>query len=97
MGMQSHPRLLIRKVFSVRIPLKTRANRSKYRQLLHKALAVWVQREADMGAAAALGVTGVPEKLDFIRQEQAKLRKKLASIDRGFGKQRAWSQGKLIY
>jgi hypothetical protein len=50
-----------------------------------------------MGAAAALGVTGIPEKLEFIRQEQAKLRKKLASLDRGFGKQRAWSQGKLIY
>jgi hypothetical protein len=33
----------------------------------------------------------------FIRQEQAKLRKALRALDRGFGRQRAWSQGKLLY
>jgi hypothetical protein len=37
------------------------------------------------------------EKVVFIRQEQAKLRKALRALDRGFGRQRAWSQGKLLY
>jgi hypothetical protein len=37
------------------------------------------------------------EKVVFIRQEQAKLRKALRALDRGFGRQRAWNQGKLLY
>jgi len=37
------------------------------------------------------------EKLVFIRQEQAKLQKALRDLDRGFRRQRAWSQGKLLY
>ena len=74
-----------------------RAHRSKLRQALNLELNVWLQREKDMEVALALGKEGIPEKVVFIRQEQAKLRKALRALDRGFGKQRAWSQGKLLY
>jgi hypothetical protein len=74
-----------------------RAHRSKLRQALNLELNVWLQREKDMEVALALGKEGVPEKVVFIRQEQAKLRKALRALDRGFGRQRAWSQGKLLY
>jgi hypothetical protein len=74
-----------------------RAHRSKLRQALNLELNVWLQREKDMEVALALGKEGVPEKVVFIRQEQAKLRKALRALDRGFGRQRAWSQGKLNY
>jgi hypothetical protein len=76
---------------------KARAARSKLRQALNLELNVWLQREKDMEVALALGKSGVPEKVAFIRQEQAKLRKALRALDRGFGKQRAWSQGKFNY
>jgi predicted nucleic acid-binding Zn-ribbon protein len=75
----------------------SRSARSKQRQALNLELDVWVQRERDMEVAIAQGQAGVPEKVDFIRQEQTKLRKALRGLDRGFGKQRAWSQGKLQY
>ena len=78
-------------------PAKDRVSRSKQRQLLHLELGTYVQREKDMEVALALGEPGVPEKVDFIRQEQAKLRKSLRTLDRGFTRQRAWSQGKLLY
>lgn len=81
----------------MQLSTKTKVNRSKYRQLLHAALAVWVQREVDMGVAYNLTPEDRSKKLEFIRQEQAKLRKKLSALDRGFKKQRAWSQGKLLY
>ena len=74
-----------------------REHRSKLRQALNLELNVWLQREKDMEVALALGKEGVPEKVVFIRQEQAKLRKALRALDRGFGRQRAWSQGKLLY
>ena len=74
-----------------------RAHRSKLRQALNLELNVWLQREKDMEVALALGKSGVPVKVAFIRQEQTKLRKALRALDRGFGKQRAWSQGKLLY
>ena len=76
---------------------KAKQARSKLRQALNLELNVWLQREKDMEVALALGKEGVPEKVAFIRQEQAKLRKALRSLDRGFGRQRAWSQGKLLY
>ena len=76
---------------------KARDSRSKKRQALCKELGVWDQREKDMEVAVTLGVPGVPEKVKFIRQEQAKLRKALRALDRGFTRQRAWSQGKLLY
>jgi hypothetical protein len=76
---------------------KARASRSKQRQALHLSLSVWDQREKDMEVALALGKEGIPEKVAFIRQEQAKLQKALYSLDYGFRRQRAWSQGKLLY
>ena len=76
---------------------KAKQARSKLRQALNLELNVWLQREKDMEVALALGKEGVPEKVAFIRQEQAKLRKALRALDRGFGKQRAWSQGKFNY
>jgi hypothetical protein len=79
------------------ISAKARAHRSKLRQALNLELNVWLQREKDMEVALALGKEGVPDKVAFIRQEQAKLRKALRALDRGFGRQRAWSQGKLLY
>jgi hypothetical protein len=81
----------------MQLSAKTRTSRSKQRQALHVELGVWVQREKDMEVAASRRVEGVPEKLAFIRQEQAKLRKSLRALDRGFTRQRAWSQGKLLY
>lgn len=78
-------------------PANTKVSRSKQRQLLHSELEVWVQREKDMEIASSAGATGIVEKLELIRQEQAKLRKALHALDRGFTRQRAWSQGKLLY
>ena len=74
-----------------------RASRSKLRQALNLELNVWLQREKDMEVAHDLSAEVRAEKTVFVRQEQEKLRKALRSLDRGFGKQRAWSQGKLIY
>ena len=74
-----------------------RASRSKLRQALNLELNVWPQREKDMEVAHDLSAEVRAEKTVFVRQEQEKLRKALRSLDRGFGKQRAWSQGKLIY
>ena len=74
-----------------------RAHRSKLRQALNLELNVWLQREKDMEVALALSAEVRAEKTVFVRQEQAKLRKALRALDRGFGKQRAWSQGKLLY
>lgn len=76
---------------------KDKDHRSKLRQKLHLQLNIWLQREKDMEVAQSLGVQDVPQKLAFIRQEQAKLRKALGAIDRGFRRQRAWSQGKFLY
>ena len=81
----------------MRLSAKERESHSKRRQALCKELDVWLQREKDMEVALALGKEGVPEKVAFIRQEQAKLRKALRALDRGFTRQRAWSQGKLLY
>ena len=76
---------------------KARDSRSKKRQALCVKLEVYAQCEKDMEVAAILSVPCVPEKVKFIRQEQAKLRKALRALDRGFTRQRAWSQGKLLY
>jgi hypothetical protein len=50
-----------------------------------------------MEVAASRREAGVPEKVAFIRQEQAKLRKTLRILDRGVSRQRAWANGKLVY
>ena len=76
---------------------KDREYRSKRRQALCKELDVWLQREKDMEVAFDLSAEVRKEKAQFVRQEQAKLRKALRALDRGFGRQRAWSQGKLNY
>ena len=76
---------------------KARAHRSKLRQALNLELNIWVQREKDAEVWPGLSAEVRAEKTTFCRQEQAKLRKALRSLDRGFGKQRAWSQGKLLY
>ena len=79
------------------ISAKARAHRSKLRQALNLELNVWLQREKDMEVAHNLSAEVRAEKTVFVRQEQAKLRKALRALDRGFGRQRAWSQGKLQY
>lgn len=89
--------LLKRKLLTMKKPANTRASRSKQRQMLHVALSVWVQREKDMEVAFDLTPEVRAEKARFIRQEKAKLEKELSALDRGFSKQRAWSQGKLLY
>jgi hypothetical protein len=76
---------------------KERERRSKRRQSLNVELNIWLQHEKDMEVAAALKTEDLPEKLAFIRHEQAKLREVLSALDKGFRKQRAWSQGKLLY
>jgi hypothetical protein len=81
----------------MRLSAKTRQDRSKLRQALNKELEVWDQRVKDMEIAQILKAPGVAEKLLFVKQEQAKLQRKLKDLDRGFGRQRAWSQGKLLY
>jgi len=81
----------------MRVSAKERESRSRERQSVAKQLAVWVQREKDMEVAASRRESGVPEKVIFIRQEQAKLRKTLRILDRGVSIQRAWANGKLIY
>jgi hypothetical protein len=79
------------------ISASTRQALSKQRKALFEQLNVWLQREKDMEVAASLRHPGVPEKLSFIRQERAKLEKEIFKLDRGFRRQRAWSQGKLNY
>ena len=81
----------------MRLSVKERESRSKRRQVLCKELDVWLQREKDMEVAFDLSTEARKEKAQFVRQEQAKLRKALRALDRGFGRQRAWSQGKLLY
>ena len=81
----------------MRLSAKARVDRSKRRQTLSRELRVWLQKEKDMEIALVLGVKGVPEKVAFIRQEQAKLRKALRDLDRGVSIQRAWANGKLLY
>lgn len=76
---------------------KTRESRSKRRQTLNKELDVWLQREKDMTVAFNITPEVRAEKTRFIRQEKAKLQKELRALDRGFKKQRAWSQGRLLY
>ena len=76
---------------------KERASRSKRRQALCKELGVWVQREKDAEVWPGLSAQERTEKISFCRQEQAKLQKALRGLDRGFRRQRAWSQGKLNY
>jgi hypothetical protein len=81
----------------MRLSAKARQDRSKLRQALNKELAVWDQRVKDMEIALLLKAPGAAEKMLFVRQEKAKLQRKLKDLDRGFGRQRAWSQGKLLY
>ena len=76
---------------------KAKQARSKRRQDAWKELNVWLQREKDMEVAYNLTPEDRAAKMVFIRQEQAKLQKTLRALDRGFGWQRAWSQGKLLY
>jgi hypothetical protein len=76
---------------------KARESRSKQRQALCKELGVWLQREKDAEVWPGLSAQERAEKLSFCRQEQAKLRKALRALDRGFTRQRAWNQGKLLY
>ena len=90
-------KLLKGKTLYMSTSAKARQARSKQRQALNKELDVWVQREKDMEIALALGKEGVPEKTVFIRQEQAKLRRALRELDKGFMRQRVWNQGKLLY
>ena len=76
---------------------KAREVRSKKRQALHKELDVWLQREKDTEVWPGLSVQERAKKAEFVQQEQAKLRKALRTLDWGFTRQRAWSQGKLNY
>lgn len=75
----------------MKLSARERESRSKRRQSLNKELAVWLQREKDPDAILD------PKKAYFARQEQAKLQRELKMLDFGFRKQRAWSQGKLLY
>ena len=83
--------------YNMRLSAKERESHSKRRQTLCKELDVWLQREKDMEVAFDLSAEVRTKKAQFVRQEQAKLRKALRALDRGFGRQRAWSQGKLLY
>jgi hypothetical protein len=90
---------------------KTRSDRSRKRQALYAELTIWLQREKDIEGLTTeapaqfswqkkVGTSdaeGIAEKLTFVRQEQAKLRAALHKLDIGFRRQRAWSQGKLLY
>ena len=76
---------------------KAREARSKLRQALHEKLNVWLLREKDTEVWPGLSVQERAKKAEFVQQEQAKLRKALRALDRGFSRQRAWSQGKLNY
>lgn len=42
-------------------------------------------------------IPDIPKKLEFIRQEQARLREALHRLDRGVRRQRAWATGKFCY
>ena len=75
---------------------KERGLRSKRRQELHEQLSVWRDKETEALIKSATG-KDVTKDLVFIRQEQAKLEKELRTLDAGFRRQRAWSQGKLNY
>jgi hypothetical protein len=77
--------------------MTAKERRSKRRQELWELLRKLMQREKDAGVGSALNKPCTPEQLAFLRQEQAKLRKELGHLDKGFAKQRAWSQGKLNY
>ena len=77
--------------------VKSKKVRSRQRQELWVELNVWLQREKDMEIAATLGKPGLPEKVAFIRQEQAKLRRELRALERGVHRQRAWMRGDLLY
>jgi hypothetical protein len=79
------------KTYNMRISAKERESRSKERKAIALKLAIWLRREKDPDALAD------PEKAQFARQEQAKLRKTLRILDRGVAKQRAWADGKLVY
>ena len=81
----------------MQLSVRERASRSKRRKSLNEELNVWLQREKDMEVAFDLSVEERKVKTQFVRQEQAKLQKSLRALDRGFGRQRAWSQGKLNY
>lgn len=76
---------------------KTKETNSRLRQKLHAEIDVWLQREKDMEIAVSLGAPGTAEKIVFVRQEREKLEKALKMLDRGFRRQRAWSQGKFLY
>ena len=77
--------------------VRERASRSKRRKSMNEELHVWLQREKDMEVAFDLSIEERKTKTQFVRQEQAKLQKALRFLDRGFSRQRAWSQGKLNY
>ena len=77
--------------------VKSKKVRSRQRQELWVELNVWLQREKDMEIAATLGKPGLPEKVAFIRQEQAKLRRELRALERGVHRQSAWMRGDLLY
>lgn len=76
---------------------KAREYRSKLRQKLFKQMDLWDQKEKDMRVAFDLCAEDRAKKTAFIRQEKAKLQKELRALDKGIAKQRAWSQGKLLY
>ena len=73
------------------VSARERESRSKLRQSLAEALAVWVRREKDPDAVLD------PEKAAFARQEQVKLRRELRALSRGVSKQRDWADSKLLY
>ena len=77
--------------------MKKREARSKKRQDLWEKLNVWLQKEKDMEVAFDLCAEDRAQKTEFIRQNKAKLQKELRALERGVHKQRAWSQGKLLY
>ena len=81
----------------MRLSAKERESLSKRRKSLNEELVVWKQREKDAEVWPGLSKQDRAEKILFCRQEQAKLQRKLKDLDFGFRKQRAWSQGKLLY
>jgi hypothetical protein len=76
---------------------KDRVSRSSQRKALWEELNIWLQREKDMEVAFDLCAEERAKKTEFIRQEQAKLRKAIRALERGVHRQRAWNRGDLLY
>ena len=74
----------------------TAKERSEKRKKLWEDLNVWLQREKDIPVAPGLTAKQRAEKLQFVKQEQDKLRKDIAKVNRGVRKQRTWAKGGYV-